>query len=167
MRVYKVTSYRSRFKSIRAIARYPFFYKIQGNGRRNRYNPAEVSGLIIEHVKKVSKVGLMGKRRGGLHPVTQLPYLSRIRADVALIDAFEAPPVSARRSLKPSISIYRFLGARQKRSTSAEIRCRNRRRLSRARLPSHLHHRCDKPPSLRIRIDKGSGDALRRVGYVP
>jgi hypothetical protein len=74
-------------------------YRTKIGGRRNRYNPAEVSNLIIDHVDILADKGLIDRRRGGVHPDTQQRVLTRIRPDVALTDMFEALPVSVRQSV--------------------------------------------------------------------
>jgi hypothetical protein len=75
------------------------FCRTKIDGRRNRYNPGEVSTLIIAHVDSLADAGLIDRRRGGVHPDTQQRALTRIRPDLDLLAMFEALPVSVRQSV--------------------------------------------------------------------
>ena len=63
-------------------------YRTKIDGRRNRYNPGEVSTLIIAHVDSLADAGLIDRRRGGVHPDTQQRALTRIRPDLDLLAMF-------------------------------------------------------------------------------
>ena len=77
----------------------PKAYRAKINDQPNRYNPSEITGLIITQVNGLSDAGLIDNRRGGLHPDTHERLLTRIRPDLDLVAMFEALPVSARQSI--------------------------------------------------------------------
>jgi hypothetical protein len=86
------------FLAILASNSAPAFKKKIG-GEVNRYNVASLSSTMVTVINSLAAAGVIDKRRGGPHPDTQQRVLSRIRADLPLIEMFEAQPQSVCQSV--------------------------------------------------------------------